>query len=85
MLDTMSDQQHTIPSGSPIWIDLVTGGFARQQEFYEALFGWTFEDQGEEFGHYRMIRAASTWGSGSPASSAVTTCRWRRGPPCGSR
>ena len=62
MLGTMSDQQHTIPAGSPIWIDLMTGGFARQQEFYEALFGWTFEDQGEEFGHYRMIRAGAAEG-----------------------
>ena len=29
--------------------------FARQQAFYEALFGWSFTDSGEEFGHYRMI------------------------------
>lgn len=65
MLGTMSDQQHTIPSGSPIWIDLMTGGFARQQEFYEALFGWTFEDQGEEFGHYRMIRAGAATVAGA--------------------
>ena len=26
-----------------------------QQAFYEALFGWSFTDSGEEFGHYRMI------------------------------
>lgn len=53
----MTEQQNRIPAGAPIWIDHLSGDFARQQEFYEALFGWTFEDQGEEYGHYRMIRA----------------------------
>lgn len=50
-------EQHSIPAGSPVWIDYTAGDFARQQEFYTALFGWTFEDQGEDYGHYRMIRA----------------------------
>ena len=50
--------EHTasrIPAGSPAWIDYNASDFATQQAFYEALFGWTFTDSGEEFGHYRMI------------------------------
>ena len=43
------------PAGSPAWIDYTAPDFARQQAFYEALFGWSFTDSGEEFGHYRMI------------------------------
>lgn len=42
-------------AGSPAWIDYSATDFAAQQAFYEALFGWTFTDSGEEFGHYRMI------------------------------
>ncbi|MDO4239148.1 VOC family protein [Micrococcus sp.] len=53
----MSETLQRIRAGAPIWIDHLAGGFARQQEFYEALFGWTFEDQGEEYGQYRLIRA----------------------------
>ncbi|EZP48047.1 Lactoylglutathione lyase family protein [Micrococcus luteus] len=43
------------PAGSPAWIDYTAPDFARQRAFYEALFGWTFTDSGEEFGHYLMI------------------------------
>lgn len=52
----MTENPARITPGSPIWIDYTAGDFARQQDFYTALFGWTFEDQGEEFGHYQMIR-----------------------------
>lgn len=62
----MTEQQNRIPAGAPIWIDHLSGDFARQQEFYEALFGWTSEDQGEEYGHYRMIRAGECVGFGQP-------------------
>lgn len=54
----MSEQHPTaIPAGSPIWIDYSAADFATQQDFYAALFGWRFEDTGEDFGHYRMIHA----------------------------
>lgn len=46
-----------IGTGSPVWIDYTAANFARQKAFYSELFGWSFEDQGEEFGHYCMIRA----------------------------
>lgn len=52
----MTENTTAITPGSPIWIDYSAGDFARQQDFYTSLFGWTFEDQGEEYGHYLMIR-----------------------------
>jgi uncharacterized protein len=52
----MTENQPGIGPGSPIWIDYTAGDFAAQQDFYTALFGWSFQDQGEEFGHYQMIR-----------------------------
>ena len=40
--------------GTPSWIDLGTTDVAGAQSFYGSLFGWTFDDQGEEAGHYVM-------------------------------
>lgn len=48
--------QPAVTVGSPVWIDYTAVDFPAQRAFYEALFGWTFEDQGEEYGHYMMIR-----------------------------
>lgn len=40
--------------GAPCWADLSLPDLAAGRRFYGELFGWTFEDQGEEFGHYTM-------------------------------
>lgn len=42
--------------GTPTWLDLNTTDLAASAEFYRGLFGWTFEDTGEQADHYRMIR-----------------------------
>ncbi|MGH8993865.1 MAG: VOC family protein [Acidimicrobiia bacterium] len=42
--------------GTPSWVDLATSDAEAAEAFYTALFGWTSEDQGEEAGHYRMLR-----------------------------
>jgi len=42
----------TAPVGAPIWIDLTSSDVERSQEFYGAVFGWTFEVAGPEFGGY---------------------------------
>jgi predicted enzyme related to lactoylglutathione lyase len=42
------------PLGAPTWIDLGTSDLQRAQEFYGAVFGWTFEAGGEEYGGYVM-------------------------------
>jgi uncharacterized protein len=40
------------PLGAPIWIDLATSDMDRAQEFYGAVFGWTFESYGPDYGGY---------------------------------
>ncbi|OIH85074.1 glyoxalase [Arthrobacter sp. UCD-GKA] len=42
-----------LPVGSPCWIDLLTSNPEKSKEFYNALFGWTYEtgDQ-EKYGGY---------------------------------
>ncbi len=45
----------TFPAGAPCWIDLMTSNMSRSQEFYTALFGWTYETGDEEkYGGYVM-------------------------------
>ncbi|MGE2833715.1 VOC family protein [Mycobacterium sp. SMC-4] len=42
----------TAPVGAPIWIDLGTSDLEKAQQFYGAIFGWTFESAGPEYGGY---------------------------------
>ena len=46
------------PLGAPCWIDLTSSEVERAQDFYGAVFGWTFESAGPEYGGY--INAAKT-------------------------
>ncbi|MCX2715671.1 VOC family protein [Mycolicibacterium sp. J2] len=42
----------TTPLGAPCWIDLTTSDIEAAQRFYGAVFGWTFEGSGPEYGGY---------------------------------
>lgn len=58
--------------GAPCWADVSLPDLAAGQRFYGELFGWTFQDQGEEYGHYTMARrdgrnAAALMGKPDPA------------------
>jgi predicted enzyme related to lactoylglutathione lyase len=58
--------------GAPCWADLSLPDLAAGQRFYGELLGWTFQDQGEEFGHYTMAlregrTAAALMGRTDPA------------------
>jgi predicted enzyme related to lactoylglutathione lyase len=58
--------------GAPCWADVSLPDLAAGQRFYGELFGWTFHDQGEEFGHYTMAlsggkNAAALMGKMDPA------------------
>lgn len=44
--------RHSAPLGAPTWIDLTTSDAERAQAFYGAVFGWTFEAAGPDFGGY---------------------------------
>lgn len=56
------------PSGSPTWIDLSTSTIDGAKKFYGDLFGWTFTDLGEEFGHYHYILR-----DGAPVGGLMST------------
>jgi len=40
--------------GTPCWVDLMTPDLEQAKHFYGELFGWRFNDSGEEFGHYNL-------------------------------
>jgi predicted enzyme related to lactoylglutathione lyase len=40
--------------GTPCWMDLMTSDIAGAKTFYGELFGWSFYDSGEEYGHYMI-------------------------------
>jgi predicted enzyme related to lactoylglutathione lyase len=40
--------------GTPSWVDLTTPDLGGALSFYGGLFGWEFEDAGEEAGHYHQ-------------------------------
>ena len=42
--------------GVPCWVDVQSPDLAASSAFYQGLFGWTAEDQGEEAGHYTMFK-----------------------------
>jgi predicted enzyme related to lactoylglutathione lyase len=42
--------------GAPCWADVSLPDLAAGQRFYGELFGWTFQDQGEKYGHYTMAQ-----------------------------
>jgi uncharacterized protein len=51
--ETAVPKRASIPAtGAPCWIDLFTSDPDRSRAFYEALFGWTSEDAGPDFGNY---------------------------------
>ena len=62
--------------GTPSWVDLTTPDLQAALRFYGELFGWEFEDAGEEAGHYHqaLLRGKRVAGLGPnpPESPPVT-------------
>jgi predicted enzyme related to lactoylglutathione lyase len=50
--ETIVPTREGAPLGAPCWIDLATSDLDRAQQFYGAVFGWTFESAGPEYGGY---------------------------------
>ena len=42
--------------GVPNWVDAGSPDVTAAASFYEQLFGWSAEDQGEQAGHYHLLR-----------------------------
>ena len=49
-----------VPEGVFVWDELGTSDVDGAQRFYEAVFGWTTKDMGEEFGGYRIFQVGET-------------------------
>lgn len=70
------------PAGTPSWVDHAAKDLAASNSFYEALFGWEAEDQGEEMGHYTLLRKGGKtvagnmgiMGEGQPAVWSSYVC-----------
>jgi uncharacterized protein len=43
-------------AGTPSWVDHASKDLETSKSFYGALFGWDPDDQGEEMGHYTLLR-----------------------------
>ena len=58
--------------GTPSWVDLTATDLDPALTFYGGLFGWEFEDAGEEAGHYHqaLVRGKRVAGLG-PAMGGV--------------
>lgn len=64
--------------GAPCWVDAALPDLAAGRRFYGELFGWTFEDQGEEFGNYTLASrdgkaAAALMGKPDPSTPTAWT------------
>jgi uncharacterized protein len=64
--------------GTPSWVDLTTPDLDDAVRFYGGLFGWDFEDAGEDAGHYHMasLRGKRVAGLGPTQPGAPPTAYW---------
>ena len=54
--------------GTPSWIDHATTDIEASNDFYGSLFGWEADDQGEEMGHYTLMRKGGKTVAGNMAA-----------------
>lgn len=63
--------------GTPCWVDLSAKDLQGAVGFYGELFGWTFEDAGEEAGHYHLANNGGEQVAGiGPAMSPDQPSAW---------
>ena len=64
--------------GTPSWVDLTTPDLDDALRFYGALFGWEFEDAGEEAGHYHqaLVRGRRVAGLGPVPPGSPPAAYW---------
>jgi predicted enzyme related to lactoylglutathione lyase len=73
----MSERSSYEP-GTPSWADLSTTDLQGALSFYGGLFGWEFEDAGEEAGHYHqaVVRGKRIAGIGPTPPGAPPFAAW---------
>ena len=59
-LSAYQSQNDTMAEGVFVWDELATTDADGAQRFYEAVFGWTTSDMGEEYGGYRIFNVGET-------------------------
>lgn len=65
------------PPGTPCWLDISVPDPAAAKEFYGAIAGWDFADQGEEFGNYVIARRGGSDAAGfGPMQSPDQPVAW---------
>ena len=55
-------------AGTPSWVDHATKDIGASNSFYGTLFGWEAEDQGEDMGHYTIMRKGGKTVAGNMAA-----------------
>ncbi|MGA2837395.1 MAG: VOC family protein [Acidimicrobiales bacterium] len=55
-------------AGTPSWVDHAAKDIEASNAFYGSLFGWEAEDQGEEMGHYTLLRKGGKTVAGNMAA-----------------
>lgn len=58
----------TYAAGTPSWVDHATQDIDASNSFYGRLFGWEDDDQGEEMGHYTLLRKGGKTVAGNMAA-----------------
>lgn len=69
------------PVGTPTWIDCSADGLEQSLAFYERLVGWTYEDTGEETGHYRLASTPAGEVAGLMDTTGMTCPKGEEIPP----
>ena len=64
--------------GTPSWVDLTTPDLQEALRFYGGLFGWEFEDAGEQAGHYHqaLLRGKRVAGIGPNPPESPPMAFW---------
>ena len=63
--------------GTPSWVDHATKDLEASNSFYGRLFGWEADDQGEDMGHYTLMRKGGKTVAGSmPAMNESQPNAW---------
>jgi len=64
-------------AGTPSWVDHSSKDFQASNAFYGALFDWKADDQGEEMGHYTLMRKGGKTVAGNmPAMGEGQPSAW---------
>lgn len=42
-------------TGAPCWVDFTSADLAACKPFYSAVFGWQYQEMGDEFGNYNIV------------------------------